>query len=325
MALARRRFLQLTTGAFALPAILRSALAQTYPSRPVRIIVGFAAGGTFDIAARLIGQRLSDRLGQPVVVENRPGAGANLATAAVVRAPPDGYTLLLAGAVNAINVTLYEHPGFDFIRDLAPVAGLIRFPNLMQVNASFPARTVSEFIDYAKANPGGINMGSGGIGTTQHLSGELLKIMVGVDMTHVPYRGGAQALTNLLGGRVQVAFEGIPVSIEHVRSGTLRAIAVTTSVRSKALPDVPTVGESVPGYEASGWNGLCAPKNTPAEIIERLNREVNAGLADPRIGAKFAELGGMALGGSPDEFAKLILQDTEKWGRIIRAANIKPA
>jgi len=323
MQFARRRFLHLAAGAAALPAMPRIAQAQSYPSRAVRFIVGFGAGGTFDIAARLIGQWLAEQLGQPFIIENRPGAGANVATAAVVRAPADGYTLLLAGAVNAINATLYEHLDFDFIRDLAPVAGVIRFPNVMQVNPSFPAQTVPQFITYAKANPGKINMGSGGVGTTQHLSGELLKMMAGVNITHVPYRSGAQVLTDLLGGRVEVAFEGIPVSIEHIRAGTLRAIAVTTAVRSDALPNVPTIGESLEGYEASGWNGICVPKNTPSGIISILNRHINAGLADPKVKARFAELGGMPLAGSPADFEKLIVDDTEKWRRVIRAANIK--
>jgi tripartite-type tricarboxylate transporter receptor subunit TctC len=319
----RRQFLRLATGALALPLIPRLARAQSYPSRPVRLIVGFAAGGAFDITARLLGQWLSERLGQPFVIENRPGGSTNVATAAVARAAADGYTLLLAGAVNAINATLYGNLSFDFIRDLAPVAGVIRFPNLMQVHASFPAKTIPEFISYAKANPGKINMASGGIGTTQHLSGELFKLMAGVEMTHVPYRGGAPALTDLLGGRVQVAFEGIPTSIEHIRAGTLRAIAVTTAVRSDALPDVPSVSEFVPEYEASAWNGICVPRNTPAEIIRKLNSEINAGLADPAMKARFAELGGMPLAGPPEHFSKLIVEDTDKWGKVIRAANIR--
>ena len=257
-------------------------VAQAYPSRPVRILVGFAAGGNFDIVARLIGQWLSEQLGQPVIVENRPGAASNLATEAAVRAPADGYTLLLGGAVNAVNATLYERLGFNFLNDVAPVAGVVRFPNVMTVNASFPARTVAEFIVYAKANPNKINHGSSGNGTTQHLAGELFKMMTGASFTHVPYRGGSQAITDLLSGQVQVLFEALPPSIQHIKSGSLRALAVTTATRSEALPDLPAMGEFVPGYEASGWNGMCAPRNTPAEIIDRLNSVINAGLADSK-------------------------------------------
>ncbi len=323
MALVRRRFLHLAAAAAALPAIPRVAWAQSYPSRPVRILVGFAAGGTLDMAARLIAQWLTQRLGQPFLVENRPGASTNLATEAAVRAPADGYTLLLGGAINAINATLFEKLNFNFIEDLVPVAGIIRLPNLMAVSASFPAKTVGEFIAYAKANPGRITMGSSGIGTSQHLSGELFKAMTGVEMLHVPYRGGSQALTDLIGGHVQVAFEGIPTSIAHVRAGTLRALAVTTAVRSETLPNVSSMAEFVPGYEASGWTGLCAPRKTPVDVVERLNAEVNAGLADPGIKAKLAELGGIALAGSPAEFGKLIVDETAKWAKVIRTARIK--
>jgi tripartite-type tricarboxylate transporter receptor subunit TctC len=324
MKLPRRKFLHLAAGATVLPAVSRIAQAQTYPSRPVRLIVGFTAGGAFDIAARLIGQWLSERLGQPFIVENRPGASTNIATEAVVRAPADGYTLLLGGAVNTVNATLYEKLNFDFIKDIAPVAGVIRFPNVMEVNPSFAIKTVPEFTAYAKANPGKINMASSGNGTSQHLAGELFKMMAGVNLIHVPYRGAAQALTDLLSGQVQVSFDPMPASIEFIKSGKLRALAVTTATRAEALPNIPTVAEFVPGYEASGWNGVGAPKNTPIEIIQKLNKEINAGLADPGMKARVAELGGMMLAGSPADFGKLIVDETEKWGKVIRAANIKP-
>jgi tripartite-type tricarboxylate transporter receptor subunit TctC len=319
----RRQFLHLAAGAAALPVASRFALAQAYPARPVRILVGFAAGGNFDIVARLIGQWLSDQLHQPVIVENRPGASSNLATEAVIRAPADGYTLLLGGAVNAVNATLYEKLSFNFISDVAPVAGVSRFPNVMTVGASFPAKTVPEFIAYAKANPGKISQGSSGNGTTQHLAGALFKLMTGVNFVHVPYRGASQALTDLLSGQVQVLFEPLPPSMQHIKSGTLRALAVTTATRSEALPDVPTVSEFVPGYEASGWSGVCAPKNTPTDIINRLNKEINAGLADPKTKARLADLGATTLAGSSADFGKLIADETEKWGKAIRAANIK--
>ena len=321
----RRRFLQLSAGAALLPSVPRPAIAQAYPSRQIRIIVGFTAGGNFDIVARLIGQSLSEQLRQPVIVENRPGASSNIGTEAVIRAPADGYTLLLGGAVNAVNATLYDNLGFNFISDLAPVAGVVRFPNVMTVGASFPAKTVAEFIAYAKANPGRINHGSSGNGTTQHLAGELFKTLTGVDFLHVPYKGGSQAITALLGGQVQVLFEALPPSIPHIRSGQIRALGVTTATRSAALPDLPAVGEFVPGYEASGWNGLCAPKNTPADIIEKLNKLVNASLADPQVKARLADLGATTLGGSAADFGKLIAEETEKWSKVIRAANIKPA
>ena len=319
----RRQFLHLAAGAAALPVASRFALAQAYPARPVRILVGFAAGGNFDIVARLIGQWLSDQLHQPVIVENRPGASSNLATEAVIRAPADGYTLLLGGAVNAVNATLYEKLSFNFISDVAPVAGVVRFPNVMTVGASFPAKTVPEFIAYAKANPGKISHGSSGNGTTQHLAGALFKMMTGVNFVHVPYRGASQALTDLLSGQVQVLFEPLPPSMQHIKSGTLRALAVTTATRSEALPDVPTVSEFVPGYEASGWSGVCAPKNTPTDIINRLNKEINAGVADPKTKARLADLGATTLAGSSADFGKLIADETEKWGKAIRAANIK--
>jgi tripartite-type tricarboxylate transporter receptor subunit TctC len=320
----RRRFLYLTAIAAALPAVSRIARAQTYPSRPVRIVVGFTAGGNFDIVARLMGQWLSEQLHQPFIVENRPGAGTNIATELVVRAPADGYTLLLGGATNAINATFYEKLNFNFIADIAPFAGIIRFPNVMQVTPSFPAKTVPEFIAYSTANPGKINMGSSGVGTTQHLSGELFKSMTGVNLVHVPYRGSAQSIIDLLSGQVQVSFDPLPATIEYIKSGKLRALAVTTAVRSEALPDLPTVGEYVPGYEASGWNGLCAPKNTPVEIIEKLNQVVNAGLADSTMKKRLGDLGATVLAGSSADFGKLIAEETEKWGKVIRTANIKP-
>jgi tripartite-type tricarboxylate transporter receptor subunit TctC len=324
MKLSRRRFLHLAGGAAAVPAAVPVAWAQAYPSRPVRIVVGFTPGGAFDLAARLIAQWLSERLNQPFIVENRPGASTNIATESVVRAPADGYTLLLGGAVNAVNATLYEKLNFDFIRDIAPVAGVIRFPNVMDVNPSFAAKTVPEFIAYAKANPGKINMASSGNGTTQHLSGELFKMMAGVNLTHVPYRGAPQAVADLLSGHVQVSFDPLPASIELIKSGKLRVLAVTTATRSEALPDIPTLGEFVPGYEASGWNGIAAPKSTPIEIIQKLNQEINAGLAEVKMRARFAELGGIVLAGSPGDFGKLIAEDTEKWAKVIKFAGIKP-
>jgi tripartite-type tricarboxylate transporter receptor subunit TctC len=321
----RRQALHLAAGATALASTAGITWAQPYPARPVRILVGFVAGGNFDIVARLVGQSLSEQLLQPVIVENRPGASSNIATEAVVRAPADGYTLLLAGAVNAVNATLYENLGFNFISDLAPVAGVVRFPNVMTVGQSFPAKTVPDFIAYAKANPAKVSHGSSGNGTTQHLAGELFKMMTGVDFLHVPYKGGSQAITALLGGQVQVLFEALPPSMPHIKSGQFRALAVTTATRSAALPDLPTVGEFVPGYEASGWNGICAPKNTPSEILEKLNRSINASLADPKVKARLADLGATTLGGSSADFGKLIAEETEKWGKVIRAGNIKPA
>jgi tripartite-type tricarboxylate transporter receptor subunit TctC len=323
MNLPRRRFLQLAAGAAVLPALPHVASAQAYPTRPVRILVGFAAGGNFDIVARLIGQWLSEQLDQPVIVENRPGAGSNLAAEAAIRAPADGYTLLLGGAVNAVNATLYEKLSFNFLNDVAPVAGVVRFPNVMTVGASFPARTVPEFITYAKANPNKINHGSSGNGTTQHLAGELFKTMAGVNFTHVPYRGASQAVTDLLSGQVQVLFEAMPASIQHIKSGSLRALAVTTATRSETLSDVPTISEFVAGYEASGWNGVCAPKNTPVGIIRKLNDLINAGLADPKLKARLADLGATTLAGSSEDFGKLIANETEKWSNVIRLAKIK--
>jgi tripartite-type tricarboxylate transporter receptor subunit TctC len=321
--LPRRNFLHLAAGAAVLPAILRIAWAQAYPARPVRIIVGFAAGGATDIIARLLGQWLSERLGQPFVIENRTGAATNIATEAVVRAAADGYTLLLVHSSNAMNATLYEKLNFNFIRDIAPAASIIVVPNVMVVHPSVPAKTVSEFIAYAKANPGKINFASGGIGGPSHLAGELFKAMAGVNLVHVPYRGGGPAINDLLGGQVQVYFASTPASIEYIKAGTLRALAVASATRSEMLPDIPTVGEFVPGYEAPTWYGLGAPKNTPAEIVEKLNKEINAGLADPKLRARLADLGGDVLALSPADFGKLIAEETEKWGKVIRAANIK--
>jgi tripartite-type tricarboxylate transporter receptor subunit TctC len=323
MKLPRRRFLHLAAGAAVLPTVSRVARAQTYPARPVRLVVPFAPGGLTDILARLTGQWLSERLGQPFLVENRPGAGTNIATEAVARAPPDGNTLLLASTANSINATLYEKLDFNFLRDFAPVAGLMRVPNVMEVNPSIAAKTVPEFIAYAKANPGRINMGSGGIGASPHMSGELFKAMAGVSMIHVPYRGMAPALTDLLAGQVDVVFDNITTSIEHIRAGRIRALAVTTATRSDLLPDIPTVAEYLPGYEASGWFGVSAPKNTPADIVERLNNEINAGIADPKMKARFAEFGGTALAGSPADFGKLIVDETEKWAKVVKFAGIK--
>jgi tripartite-type tricarboxylate transporter receptor subunit TctC len=324
MKLPRRQFLHLAAGAAALPAVSRISWAQAYPSRPVRIIVDAAPGGGFDITARLMGQWLSERLGQPFVIENRPGAASNIATEAVVRAQADGYTLLLLTAANAINTTVYEKLSFNLSRDIAPVASITRAPEVMVANLSIPLSTVPEFIAHAKANPGKLNMASGDVGTPAHLAGTLFKMMTGVDVIHVPYRGTSLALTDLLGGQVQVMFSSMVSSIAYVRAGRLRALAVTTATRSDALPDIPTMGEFVPGHEASIWFGVGAPKATPAEIVEKLNREINAGLADPKIKARLADLGGAVLALSPVDFGKLIADETEKWGKVIRAANIKP-
>jgi tripartite-type tricarboxylate transporter receptor subunit TctC len=323
MKLPRRNFLHLAAGAAALPAVSRFAFAQAYPTRPVRIIVGFAPGGAADITARLIGQWLSERLGQQFVIDNRPGAGGNVATEAAVRAPADGYTLLLAHSINAINATLYEKLNFNFIQDIAPVTSFASGALVMVVNPSVPARTVPEFIAYAKANPGKINMASQGVGSTGHVSGELFKMMSGVNLVHVPYRGAGPALIDLLGGQVQVMFPATVSSIEYIRAGRLRALAVTAATRKDALPDTPTVAEFVPGYEASNWYGVGVPTGTPAEIIGKLNKEVNAGLADPKMKARLADLGETPFPSSPADFGKLIVDDTEKWGKVIRAANIK--
>jgi tripartite-type tricarboxylate transporter receptor subunit TctC len=323
---ARRKFLHLAVGAAALPAVTRigRAQAQAWPSRPVHIIVGAPPGGGTDITARLIGPWLSERLGQPFIVENRPGATGNIATEAVVRAPPDGYTLLMVLAPNAINATLYDNLNFNFIRDIAPVASINRVPQVIDVNPSVPVRTVPELIAFAKANPGKLNMGSGGIGSPQHVSGELFKMMTGVNLVHVPYRGGAPAIADLLGGHVQVNFDVLSESIGYIRAGRLRPLAVTTAVRSEALPDLPTVGDFVSGYETSQWFGVGVPRNTPAAIIEKLNKEINAGLADPRMKARFADLGATVFMGSPADFAKFIAGDIEKWAKVIKFANIKP-
>jgi tripartite-type tricarboxylate transporter receptor subunit TctC len=322
MKLPRRQFLHLAAGAAALPAVSRFAWAQAYPSRPVRIVVGFPAGGGTDILTRLIGQWLLERLGQPFIIENRPGAASNIATEAVVRAPADGYTLLMVDGASATNATLYNDLSFNFLRDIAPVASTSRLPMVMAVNPSFPAKTVPEFIAYAKANPGKINMASPGNGTPSHVAGELFKMMTGVSMVHVPYRGGAPALNDLLGGQVQVMFSAS--SIEYIRTGKLRALAVTTTTRLESLPDTPTVGDFVSGYEASGFNGMVAPRGTPPEFIDKLNREINAWLTSPGIKARFADLGYTVLMGSPADFGKLIADETEKWGKVIRTANIKP-
>ncbi len=322
--LARRQFLHLAASAAALPTISRVATAQSYPVRPVHIVVGFTAGGSTDIGARLIGQWLQERLGQSFIIENRPGAGTNIATESVVRASPDGYTLLMVGPSSAVNATLYDKLSFVFLRDIAPIASMIRQPQIMLANPSLPAKTVPELIAYAKANPGKITIASAGIGSTGHLMGELFKMTAGINLVHVPYRGAGPALTDLLGGQVLVSFAGIAGSIEYVRSGKLRALAVTTATRSEALPDVPTVGEFVPGFEAGDWLGVGAPRNTPTEIIDRLNREIVAGVADPKMRARFAELGGTPLALAPAGFGKLIADETEKWAKVIRAANIKP-
>jgi tripartite-type tricarboxylate transporter receptor subunit TctC len=320
----RRQFLHLAAGAAALPAASCFAWAQAYPSRPVRIIVPVGAAGVTDIFARLIGQWLSERLGQPFVIENRPGAGNTIGPEAVVRAPADGYTLLLVGAPNAINVSLYDKVSFDFIRDIAPVASIARVSNVLAVNLSVPAKSGPEFIAYAKANPGKINMASVGNGSTPHVTGELFKMMADVDMVHVPYRSAAAALTDLITGQVQVYFATTASSIEHIRAGRLRALAVTTATRSEFLPDIPTVGDFLPGFEASFWGGVGAPRNTPAEIVSKLNQAINAGLADPKFTARLADLGGTVISGSPADFAKLIIDETEKWGKVVKFAGIKP-
>jgi tripartite-type tricarboxylate transporter receptor subunit TctC len=324
MKLPRRQFLHLAAGVAALSAVSRIARAQTYPARPVRIIVGFSAGGTTDIGARLIAQWLSDRLGRPFVIENRPGVGTHIATEAVVRAPADGYTLLMVTGANAINATLYDKLNYNFVRDIAPVASVIRSPFVLEVYPAVPVKTVPELIAYAKANPGKINMASFGIGSASHLSGEMFKMITGIEMLHVPYRGSAPMVIDLLSGQVQLAFDNLPASIEQIRAGKLRPLAVTTATRSEALSDVPTLGEILPGYEASAWIGVGAPKNTPAEIIDKLNKEINAALADPKIKARFADLSGMVIAGSPADFGKMIADETEKWGKVIQAANIKP-
>jgi len=323
MKLPRRTFLHLAAGAAALPAVSRVARAQAYPTRPVRLIVPIAPAGAADITARLIGQWLSERLGQQFVIDNRPGGGGNIGTEAVVRAPADGYTLLLVGSFNATNAALYDKLNFNLIRDIAPIAGVFRGALVMLVHPSVPARSVPEFIAYAKANPGKISMASAGIGSTSHLAGELFKAMAGVNLVHVPYRGGGPAVNDLLGGQVQVYFASTPASIEYIKAGRLRALSLTTATRSDALPDIPTVGEFVPGYEATAWYGIGAPRATPAEIVDKLNKEINAALADPRMKARIVDLGGDVLALSPADFGKLIADETEKWGNVIRALNIR--
>jgi tripartite-type tricarboxylate transporter receptor subunit TctC len=324
MMLPRRRFLGLAASAVALPAVSRLAWAQTYPTRPVRILVASPPGGTADFLARLMGRWLSDRLGQPFIVENRSGAATNVAAESVANAAPDGHLLLLVNPAHALNATLYDRLNYNFLRDIAPVAGLLRAPNVMEVHPSVPARTVPEFIAHAKANPGKISYASAGTGTLLHLAGELFKMMAGVEMVHVPYRGTAPALTDLLGGQVQMMCDNISTSIEHLKAGKLRALAVTTATRSPLLPDLPTVGDFLPGFEQSAFFGIGAPRHTPAEIIDRLNKEVNAGLADPSMKARLAEAAGPVLPGSPEDFGRLIAAETEKWGRVIRLTGIKP-
>ena len=323
MNLPRRRFLHLAAGAAALPAVSRVVKAQSYPTRPVRIIVGFAPGGATDIMARLIGQWLSERLGQQFIVENRPGAASNIGTEVVVNAPPDGYTLLVVTSVNTVNATLYERLNFNLIGDIAPVASLHREPFVVAVNPSVPVKTIPEFITHAKANPDRINMASAGVGSGNHIAGELFKMMTGVNLVHVPYRGGGPTLVDLLGGQVQVLFATMSSSIEYIRGGKLRALAVTTATRSPALPDVPTVAEFVPGYESSFWTGVGAPKNTPTEIVDKLNDEINSALADPKMKARLAELGATALPGSPADFGKFIAEETEKWGKVVKFSGAK--
>jgi tripartite-type tricarboxylate transporter receptor subunit TctC len=322
----RRVFLSSATAALAvgLPALSRIARAQSYPTRPVRIVVGFAPSGAQDVLARLIGQWLSERFDQRFFIDNRPGGGGNVGAETVVNSPPDGYTLLLVGPPNMINASLYERLNFNFIRDIAPVASVYRVPLVMEVHPSFPAKTVSEFISFAKANPGKINMASAGIGTAHHVAGELFKMMAGVDMVHVPYRGEGPALGDLIGGQVQVMFGVMASSIPHIRAGTVRALAVTTAMRSEALRDVPTLAEFVPGYEASSLFGIGAPKNSPADIVDRLNREIDAALADSKMRARLADLGGIMLAGSPADFGKLIAEETEKWAKVVKFSGAKP-
>jgi tripartite-type tricarboxylate transporter receptor subunit TctC len=324
MKLPRRRFLHLAAGTVALPAVLRIAWAQSYPLRPVRVIVGFAAGGTTDVLARMIGQWLSERLGQPFLVENRPGAGTNIATEAVVKSAPDGYTLLMVSPPNTINATLYEKLNFNFLRDIAAVAAIARVPNVMEVNPSVPAKTVAEFIAYAKSNPGKVSFASAGVGSSQHLSGEMFKMMAGVDLVHVPYRGDAPALTDLIGGQVQLMFDNVSSSIEHIRTGKLRPLAVSTATRSDALPDIPTVGDVLPGFEASAVNGVGVPRETPSDIIALLNRHINAALADPAIKARLANLGSTVLPGSPADYGMLLANETEKWAKVVKFSGAKP-
>jgi tripartite-type tricarboxylate transporter receptor subunit TctC len=323
MKLPRRRFLRLASATAALPAF-STVRAQSYPARPLRMIIGYPPGGSADMTARLIGQWLSERVGQPVVIESRPGAGTNIATEAVVHAPADGYTLLLVAPANAINASLYDKLNYNFIRDIAPVAGLIRFANVVVVNPSVPVKTIPELIAYAKANPGKLNMASSGAGSTIHVSGELFKMMTGVHMVHVPYRGGAPALTDLISGQVQVMFDNVPTSLQHIRAGKLRPLAVTSTERSHLLPDVPTVSDYVPGYEASAWYGLGVPTGTALDVIDKLNQATNAVLADPKTLARFADLGATLLAGSPADFGKLVADETEKWAKVVKFSGAKP-
>jgi tripartite-type tricarboxylate transporter receptor subunit TctC len=319
----RRQLLKLAVGATALPAFTQLLKAENYPTRPIRLVIGYTPGGSADLTARLMGQWLSDRLGQTFVVENRPGGGTNIATEAVVRAPPDGYSVLLAAPANAINASLYDKLNFNFLRDTEPVAGIIRFPNVVVVNPSVPVKTIPELIAYAKANPGKLNMASSGNGSTIHMSGELFKMLTGTDMVHVPYRGGAPALTDLIAGQVHVMFDNIPTCAEHVKSGKLRGLAVTSTTRSQVLPDLPTVADFLPGYEASAWYGIAAPRNTPANVVGKLNKEVNAVLADPAAKTRFTELGAILLPGSPADFGKLLADETEKWGKVVKFSGAK--
>lgn len=323
MRLPRRQFLHLAAGAALLPAVSGAAWAQSYPSRPIRLLVGYPPGGSADMTARLMGQWLSERLGQSFVIENRAGAGTNIATEAVVRAAPDGYTLLLVAPANAINATLYEKLNFDFLRDVVPIAGIIRFPNAVVVNPSVPVKSIPELIAYAKANPGKLNMASSGNGSTIHMSGELFKMLTGINMVHVPYRGGALALTDLIAGQVQVMFDNVPTCAEHIKSGKLRGLAVTSTTRSDVLPDLPTVADFLPGYEASAWYGLAAPKGTSPEIVATLNKAVNAILADPAAKARFTEIGAILLPGSAADFGKLVADETEKWGKVVKFAGAR--
>jgi len=324
MKLSRRWFLQLAAAAATFQTVSQTASAEIYPSRPVRVMVGFAAGQAIDIVTRIVTQSLSERLGQQFIIENRPGAGGNIATEAVVRAPPDGYTLLAIGSNNMINATLYQKLNYDFIRDIAPVASVYRVPQVMEVNPSFPAKTVPEFIAYAKAHPGEISFASAGNGSVAHVTGELFKMMTGVNMLHVPYRGAPPALTDLIGGQVHVMFDNLPSSIEHIRAGRLLPLAVSSAARLQALPDIPTVGDFVPGFETSAWAGIGAPKNTPAEIIDTLNREINAALAEPVVQARIADLGGLVLVLSPSAYTRLIAQETDKWARVIKFSGAQP-
>jgi len=325
MTISRRKFLHLAAGSGALPVLSRTARAQAYPSRPVHIIVPFAAAGPNDIVARVVCQWMSEHLGQPFVIENRPGAGTNVGTELVVHAPPDGYTVLVVSSSHAINATLYDKLNFSFVRDIAPVASIMRVPNVMVVNPAFPARSVREFIDYGKANPGKLNFASSGIGASNHMSGELFKVMTGLDMTHVPYRSSGPALTDLISGQVQVMFDAMTSAVEHIRAGRLRPLGVTTASKADALPEVPVIADVVPGYEVSNWFGFGMPRNTPADVIMTFNKAVDEALADPKLKARLAELGGILMPGSPADFGKLIAEETEKWGKVIRSANIKPA